>query len=98
MKKLLNTRVIENIQKQLSNLKCVEGKDYKSELLISYLSGVESALFETGLTLKLQVINKDYNSNYYVSVEQYVDYADCWSEKDICGEIYANEIIWFKEQ
>lgn len=87
-KKLLNTRVIENIQKQLSNLKCVEGKDYKSELLISYLSGVESALFESGLTLKL---------NYYVSVEQYVDYTDCWSPKNVRGEIYANEIKWFKE-
>ncbi len=98
MDKLLNIRVIKDIQKQISTIKCVEGKDYKSELLMSYLSGVESALFETGLTFKLRVINENYHSNYYVCVEQYADYADCWSPKTVCGEIYENEVICFKEQ
>ena len=94
MDKLLSIRVIEDIQKQLSALNWAQTTDYKGELLESYLSGIETALFETGLTLKLCVKKENYNNTYFVRVEQYEDYADCWSLKVGVGEIYEKEVYW----
>lgn len=94
MEKLLNTRVIDDIQKRLRTLNWSVARDYRRKLLMSYLRGIEIALFETGLTFELKLRNENDNSDYYVSVERYADY---WSPKTACGEIHEDEVIWFKE-
>lgn len=97
MKKILSAGMIKAVQTRLEFLNWACTSTMRMNLL-GLLKGIEIMLpKEIGLTFRLRKKEEKYNKIYYVSVEQYSNYTDCYSKKTVCAEIYEKEIIIFQE-
>ena len=90
----LNNQTVKEIQDYLRSMNWAQ-REYKGELLTAFLRGVECALWEDGITFRLMSQRTEtYETEFYVAVEQYEDYTDCWSDKETLGFIRENVVEW----
>lgn len=90
----LNNYVVREIQEYLRSMNWAQ-REYKGELLTTFLRGVEYALMDKGIRLSLKTAKTaSYETEFYVTVEQYEMAVDCWSPVKTIGTIRENSVKW----
>lgn len=90
----LNNYVVREIQEYLRSMNWAQ-REYKGELLTAFLRGVEYALMDKSIRLSLKTAKTvSYETEFYVTVEQYEMEVDCWSPVKTIGTIRENSVKW----
>lgn len=94
----LNNYAVRETQEYLSAMNWAQ-REYKGELLAAFLRGVEYALMNDGIRLRLKTAKTaSYETEFYVIVEQYEMAVDCWSPVKTIGTIRENSVKWEEQR
>lgn len=88
--KLLNNRIIEEIQSYLSGMDWTQ-KEFQAEKLNNFLRGIKYALYDKCLMLRLEEERVNYESNYRVDVKQYDNMTDSCCKCKLLLSIYKDK-------